>query len=403
MKTAATRKCIGYTRKGRRFSRRWARGQHQPRQTGPEPSHSRESLRCGEVGRIQSRRNVDAKLTKFSIMAVSSRPIFGFARSQAPVTDILHFTGGLRAVKGRGGWQFGPAGPDGTGAIRGVPDEHIRSLGTALGVVLFGADEIASIDPHLPARIWTPLLGQPRLAYAANDSWAMISTSAQAAGEPGYARLARSLSVSLRAAGLQLRNASDEYNKQLEAALAGGRQVGTRFSNLAMDDVHLAFHALLSEMASARDYLARVAGLRAGAPDNVDALARLRQWASRPVNAAGLSDALVQRLLEASDVASSDPWLHDVGEYRNLFLHREHIGAIAPWLVLEQRDCPAGQIRTIAMAISERPGAQITCDALTRFVELHARLCRLADFAAQLAPFDATPQVFSTSTSDQTA
>jgi len=294
---------------------------------------------------------------------------------------------------------LGPLSPDGSGAIRGVPDEDIRGLGTALGVALFGAEEIALIDPNLPERRWTPLLGQPRLTHAANDSWAMVASSAGAAGDEEYSRLARSLSVSLRAAGLQLRNASDEYNKQLEAALANGQQIGLRFSNVAMDDLHLACHALLSEMASARDYLARVAGLRVGAPDNIDALARLRQWLSRPVNSAALRDPLVQRLLLDSDSTSSDPWLHDVGEYRNLFLHREHIGAMAPWLTLELRDSPIGQVRTIAMAINVRPGDPHTCDALTRFVDLHTRLCRLADFGAQLAPFDATPPAFSESTS----
>jgi hypothetical protein len=137
----------------------------------------------------------------------------------------------------------------------------------------------------------------------------MISSSARAAGDEGYARLARSLSVSLRAAGLQLRNASDEYNKQLEAALARGQQVEIRYSNLPMDDLHLAFHALLSEMASARDYLARVAGRRVNAPDNIDALARLRQWTERPINSAALNDTLVQRLLETSEATASDPWL----------------------------------------------------------------------------------------------
>jgi hypothetical protein len=230
-------------------------------------------------------------------MATSPTPITGLTRSRVSVTDVLHFTGGLRAVRGPGGWQVGPLSPDGTGAIRGVPEDHIQALGASLGLILFGGDEITSTDPNLPSRIWTPLLGQPRLAHAANDSWAMISSRARAAGDEGYARLARSLSVSLRAAGLQLRNASDEYNKQLEAALARGQEVGSRFSNLAMDDLHLAFHALLSEMGSARDYLARVASLRVNAPDNIDALARLRQWTERPVNSAALSDALVQRLL----------------------------------------------------------------------------------------------------------
>jgi len=263
-----------------------------------------------------------------------------------------------------------------------------------MGLTLFGADEITTVDPNLPARIWRPLLGPPILPHAANDTWAIISSTARAAGDDGYARLARSLSVSLRAAGLQLRNASDEYNRQLEAALARDQRVGARFANISMIELHLAFHSVLSEMASARDYLAQVVGRRVNAPDRIDALARLRDWAVRPINSAALSDVLVQRLFEASDVTTPDPWLHDIGEYRNLFLHREHIGAMAPWLVVEERDSPVGLVRTLLMTINTRPGVETTCDALTRFVDLYGRLCRLADFAATLAPFEATPLAF---------
>jgi hypothetical protein len=326
-------------------------------------------------------------------------PITGLTVSQTSITDVLHFTGGMRAVRGPGGWQLGPLLPNGTGAARGIPDEQVRGLGIAMGLALFGAEEITAVDPNLPARIWRPLLGLPTLPHAANDTWAMISSSARAAGDEGYARLARSLSVSLRAAGLQLRNASDEYNRQLEAALARGQQAGPRFANNSMTDLHLAFHSVLSEMASARDYLTKAAGRRVTAPDRVDALARLREWAGRPINSAALNDVLVQRLFEASDIATDDPWLHDIGEYRNLFLHREHIGAMAPWLVLAERDSHVGPVRTITMVINTRPGAETTCDALTRFVDLYARLCRLAHFAAGLAPFDAAPPAFGTGTS----
>lgn len=330
-------------------------------------------------------------------MATTPTPITGLTRSEVSVTDILHFTGGLRAVRGDGGWQLGPLLRDGTiSAARGIPEDQIRGLGQTMGLVLFGADEMVPVDPHLPARIWTPLLGPPRLRHAANDTWAMISSTARDAGDEGYAKLARNLSVSLRAAGLQLRNASDEYGRQLEAALAGGRRVGGRFTNLPMVELHLAFHSVLSEMASARDYLAQVAARRVGAPDRIDALARFRDWTGRPANSAALNDALVTPLFEASDVATPDPWLFDIGEYRNLFLHREHIGAMARWLVVEERDGPLGPVRTIAMAINTRPGSETTCDALTRFVDLYGRLCRLAEFAAPLAAFEAKPPAFGT-------
>jgi hypothetical protein len=90
----------------------------------------------------------------------------------------------------------------------------------------------------------------------------------------------------------------------------------------------------------------------------------------------------------------TDPWLADITEYRNLFLHREHIGATAKWLVMEERESPIGPVHTIMMAINTRSGAETICDALVRFVDLYAKLCRLADFAATLASYAATPPAF---------
>jgi hypothetical protein len=67
---------------------------------------------------------------------------------------------------------------------------------------------------------------------------------------------------------------------------------------------------------------------------------------------------------------------------------------MAKWLVVGERESPIGQVRTITMAINVRPEAETTCDALTRFVDLYGRLCRLADFASTLAPHAARPPAF---------
>jgi hypothetical protein len=230
--------------------------------------------------------------------------------------------------------------------------------------------------------------------HAASDTWGMISSQARIADDRDYGKLASNVAVSLRAAGLQLRNASDEYHKQLLAALTSGQGVNRRFQNIATDDLHLAFHSVLTEMASARDYLAQVAARRVRAPDKIDALSRLKSWAEKPINVATQSDTLVARLLEVSDPKGPDPWLADITEYRNLFLHREHIGAMAKWLVIEERKSPIGPVHTIMMAIKAKPGTETICDALVRFVDLYARLCRLADLAATLAPYAATPPAF---------
>jgi len=75
-------------------------------------------------------------------------------------------------------------------------------------------------------------------------------------------------------------------------------------------------------------------------------------------------------------------------------LHREHMGATAKWLTLEEHDSSVGPVRTVNMSINVRPGAAAMCDALTRFITLYNELCRLADFAATLAPYAAEPPHF---------
>lgn len=324
-----------------------------------------------------------------------SIPITNLKVGTTAVRDELHFTGGLRALRVEGGWAIGPVLRDGHLQFAGTfGEEEIAGVGRSVGALLFGADEISGTDPVLPSRIWKPLLGPPMLKHAASDTWGMIASSARMANDAGYARLASNLSVSLRAAGLQLRNASDEYYKQLQSALASGQLVARRFSNVPMIDLHLAFHSVAAEMASARDYLAQVAARRVKAPDYIDALSRLEGWLKKSANAAALNDDLIVRLLAASDTKASDPWLADISEYRNLFLHRDHIGAMAKWLCLHERETAFGLVRIIEMEIDIRPGAGASCDALTRFVMLYNQLCRLADFAAPLAPHAATPPNF---------
>jgi hypothetical protein len=41
--------------------------------------------------------------------------------------------------------------------------------------------------------------------------------------------------------------------------------------------------------------------------------------------------------------------------YRNLFLHREHIGAMARWLVVEERDNPLAPLERLQWRLTRDP------------------------------------------------
>lgn len=310
-------------------------------------------------------------------------PPSDITRSQHLADQELHFTGGLRGfLVGPSQWAIGPTPAlQGMSEIGPFEDQRIRECAAALGVVVLGADEIGVVEPDIPFRIWTPLLGPPVMQRAAADTWSMRATGAYQAGDGELARLAGHVSACLRAADLHLRSISDGYNAQLRAAIRRGQTPGGRFSNLALMDVHLACHSLLAEMGAARDYMSAIAARRVGAPSRIEALSRLQDWAAKPVNRSALSDPFLVALLAASDETGGDAWLGELGEYRNLFLHREPMSAndSAKWLTLHERRTAYGAIQTITMELTSAEGSSPPVDALTRFGALHGRLARLAD------------------------
>jgi hypothetical protein len=313
------------------------------------------------------------------------------------VRDTLHITGGIRGWATREGWLLGPVlGAAASSVVIGpVPETDLKAICQELGLAAFGKDQISQTEPLLPARVWTPILGPPRLTHQPADTWAWMVAAAQAAGDSDYGALARKVSFSLRAAGVRLRDASDEYHRQLTAALARKQPSGRRFRNIPMTDLHLAFHSLLSEMGSARDYLATIAARRIHAPAAIDAMSRLAHWTRKPAGRGAMADPLVAAMLDGWDETKPDPWLYELGEYRNLFLHREPLATnqAGRWLSVAERVSSSHRVMVVQMEIQSRPGSQQMCDALDRFADLHGRMCRLADFAVTHAKY--SPQVAS--------
>lgn len=317
----------------------------------------------------------------------------GIVRSTTLTTDELHFTGGLRGVRQNGGWMVGPIViNDQPRAIGPVPDTHIQALCRDLGVEVFGADEISLADSELLTRVWHPFLQTSGLRPA--DKWAGISHAARHRGDDSYSKLARNLAISLRAADIRLRDASDEYQRQLRSALTRGAKPGSRFWNIALTDLHLAFHSLLAELASARDYFSAIAGRHIDAPEKKsDSLARLIDWTDAASRRHLRSDPLVSPLVAGWDETSEDRWLYDLGEYRNLFLHREPMGAGlgADGVLISERHCRYGIIRTMRMEIPIRPDASKRVEALERFLYLYRRLLDLLGEMADSALYPVEP------------
>jgi len=269
--------------------------------------------------------------------------------------------------------------------------QQIAAIASGIGGTLFGGDETTGMGTPLLSRIWTPLDGPGPGKPQPTDKWGAIAGNAADSGAGLYAELAGHISFSSRAAGIRLRDASDHHHNQLMAAIAEGRTSGNRYKNIPVSDLQIAFHSVLSELASARDYLAKTLAIALGAPERIDAFARLKDWLDAPSRAHLRSTPVVSDMLAAYDAAGPNPWLHELTEYRNLFLHRQPMGQRgAGWLQYKEvvHDGLVIPIVTMPLAGDDlfAPGA----DALLRFVGLHRKVTNLLDHAADLAPHPAT-------------
>jgi hypothetical protein len=310
--------------------------------------------------------------------------------------DTLHFTGGLRGVRAEGGWRLGPFLRDDRLAELGpVREVDIKATAVELKVHIFGADEAVQLEPHLISRIWRPLVGLEARGKLPADTWANIAHRASEAGDEVYAQLARYLSVCLRASDIRLRDISDGYGTQLLAALAKRTEVGKRFANLPLADIHLAIHSFVAEMGAARDYLAAIVGRQLGAPASKDSLARLVDWLEADARKEQAATPVALALTKSWPEDAKDPWLRQLTAYRNLFLHRGPMGAqgmgSAPSLVAA--DSSFGEVRSLLLPIPRRDEAEDTIDALTEFVRLHRQMLHLAADLADHSPFPGTPRV----------
>lgn len=331
-----------------------------------------------------------------------ANPIIGdIVLGQTLVAFDLHISGGVRATRrGDAGinWSFFPILSNGkAGELEPRPIAAIAGLSRSLGLELFGADELSSVGTPMLSRSWRSLDGPDRGGPQPAELWGAIAFNAEQDGDARYANLARNIAFSLRAAGIRLRDASDHYHNQLMAAIDRKEKPGNRFSNIPMMDLKLAFHSVLSELASARDYLAAILAYKLGAPEKVDAMNRFAEW----VGAANRTDLgirpVVAEMLAAYDKAGSDPWLHQLTEYRNVFLHRQPLSsAAARWLRYDATNFGPIAYPFIQMPLGESDPSAPGQDALTRFIGLYRQMVGLLGLAAIHSPHDMDLPHFST-------
>lgn len=317
-----------------------------------------------------------------------------FGKSYA--TEEIHFSGGIRGFLTNQGWALFPV--VGSGELNALvfqsPELHCAFAINECGLHFIGKCVHYNVDNNSPPMDVWELGSRDSNNLNAADSWAAIANQATMANDNEYALSAASVSVCLRVAGLRLRDISNEYHAQLKWALSGNRESGSWFSNAALFELYADFHSLLTELASTRDHLAKIAAMHTGSLDQIDSLAGLKKWLKEPKNIPFANQSLIALLLSASGGTKANPnWLRRIGDMRNEIVHRIPMGAnkSVSALVLQEINTSQGIIKTIRLADPHNKIQSLAHD-LDPFVELSQlsasleMLCRAAWKYAKYPP-----------------
>jgi hypothetical protein len=311
------------------------------------------------------------------------------------LSETLHFTGGLVARPQQAGdLALGPVDTNHDGDLVYLLMAWPEVLETTrmAGCAFVGVNQTYDDGSPVRAEVWRPTVPLSDQQLHAGDTWSALSHQARLAGDAVFAEMARNLSVSIHAAGVRLRDVARAHHEQLGWALLVHKKPGSRFSNMAMTDLYLAFHSLASELCSARDYLANIAAVMAGAKDSVESMARLETWLGQPANARHATEPLVALLMAQMGSKKVPGWLRDLGTVRNTMLHRQPMGAnpAAGALRMGEIATRKGSLRPLRL-VAQDPAIPEGPDPFGELVTLYNRFEMLAIEASRLVPHRAEP------------
>ncbi|MFL9584138.1 hypothetical protein [Stenotrophomonas sp. AB1(2024)] len=311
-------------------------------------------------------------------------------------TNVLYFTGGLRAVET---------------TDRGLALLPLRGEGELVALCDFTWPALLSLTQECGSRFvgysqefegkgvseafWNPGIGRLTKGLFAADLWAAISSNSDASGDLDYARAATSVSTSLMSAGHRIRDLSVHHHQQLCWAIKD-REPEASFSNLPLSDIYRDFQALATDLCGARDYLAKVAGFQLGLKDSADSMARLEGAVGSKVDE--ILDPLVRHLFANWGKKADPKWLRELGDIRNKLVHRLPM-AVDPQtrlLILHSHSTSRGTVETIRLSESrhERGNRPQQVDPFVLFSEMYDRVEQLCSVTAGFAKYPADLPTF---------
>lgn len=287
---------------------------------------------------------------------------------------------------------------DGRAAILKADSKTLWTLVRSIGLDLIGYERISSDEKqdhpmwHLlePSRRDQGPLGDPL------DQWSAIGNIAHMRGKLDIALTAKHVAFSLRTSAIRLRDISREYAFQTRIAVREGKPNGNRFANIEIFDLFAALHSFLTEMCSARDYLAQfIARHVLNDPKHTtmhSLYASLKKNSTAPSSVGDL-------ILSAYDSGTPRGWLGQLSWLRNQTVHEEPIRSLVETklLTVKEVSTSAGAFLTIYLGVPTDP-KNVTnkayMDALSFFKDLMVRMLQFSRAVADLSPVPAEiPQI----------
>lgn len=302
-------------------------------------------------------------------------------------TNVLYFTGGLRAVEtvDRGLALLPLRGEGEVVALCDFTWPALQALAQECGSRFVGYNQEFD-GKGVSEAFWNPGIGRLSKGLFAADLWGGISSNSGASGDADYARAARSISTSLTGAGHRMRDLSVHHHQQLCWAVAD-REPESSFSNLPLSDIYRDFQALATDLCSARDYLAKVASFHLGLNESADSMARLEGAVGTKVDE--LLDPIARHLFANWGTKTDPKWLRELGDMRNKLVHRLPM-AVDPHtrlLRLHSHSTSRGLVETIRLSASrhEHGNPAERADPFVLFSEMYDRVERLCSVTAGFA------------------
>lgn len=215
------------------------------------------------------------------------------------------------------------------------------------------------------------------------DLWAQIAYGAHLAGDTTKTEIAGRVAFALAAASRRLRDVSEQYYFQNRAACEAGLAPGIGFENLGTFDLYLAIHSCLTEMASARDYLARFI-----AADVINGASSVSMSGLRTeIIKKTLSHPLGTLIVNICDKSAAG-WMAQLSEYRDIVVHRSPVTSITEndYAVSQETTLPTGaSLRAVYVGIPSNPFSLSSPQFIDALERLNQLLRMLIEFSREVA------------------